>query len=98
MLIGLTFLTTKEMTMAQITPTTEVNIWNFEGNTVPVKLLVLMAWKSALKAEVKGYQVTPTPVMPIVRKFLGCPYSYPDEMISQHIADSYDSVKDQLTH
>lgn len=83
--------------MTRITPTTEVRIWNYKGKAVEIKLMTLMTWKHALKAELKGFQGFPQPVFPIVRKFLGCPADYPDEMICQHIADSYDSVKEQLT-
>jgi hypothetical protein len=83
--------------MSRITPTTEVNIWNFAGKAVPVKLLILMTWKTALKAELKGLQLSAQPVFPIVREFLGVPDSYTDADVSQHITDSYDSVKAQLT-
>jgi hypothetical protein len=79
-----------------ITPAYEVNIWNFNDETVTVKLMTLMTWCSALKSELKGYQVTSTPVFPIVRKYLSVPNSYPDDMLYQHIQDSYDSIKEQL--
>jgi len=79
-----------------ITPTTEVNIWTFNDTTKPVRLITLTAWAIALKAEVKGYQVSPTKVEPIVRKFLGCPKSYPLEDISLHITTSLKGIQEQL--
>ena len=82
--------------MSYITPTTEVNIWNFAGKAVPIKLLILMTWSRALKAELKGLQLSAQPVFPIVREFLGVPEWYTDADVSQHITDSYDNVKGQL--
>ncbi len=79
-----------------ITPTTEVNIWNHDGETVPVKLIMLTAWASALKAEVKGAQVSHQLVAPIVRKFLNCPDDYDLTMLSEHISTSLESVQEQM--
>ena len=79
-----------------ITPTTEVNIWNHDGETVPVKLITLTVWASALKAEVKGYRVSKTAVAPIVKKFLNCPSDYDIEMLSDHITGSLESVKSMM--
>ena len=77
-------------------PSYEVNIWDHNGETFTIKLLVLMTWCSALKSELAGYQVTSTPVFPIVRKSLSVPADYPDDMLYQHVQDSYDNIKEQL--
>lgn len=77
-------------------PSYEVNIWDFNEETVTVKLLTLMTWCSALKSELAGYQVTSVPVFPIVRKYLSVPKSYPDADLYEHIRDSYDNIKQQL--
>ena len=79
-----------------MSPAQECNIWDHNGETVTVKVLTLMTWASALKSELKGYQVTPTKVFPIVRKHLSVPDSYPDDLLYEHIKDSYASVKEQL--
>ena len=77
-------------------PTYEVNIWDFNDKTVAVKLLTLMTWATALKSELKGFQVSPVPVFPIVRKHLSVPDSYPDVDLYNHIQTSYDDIKRQL--
>ena len=77
-------------------PTYEVNIWDFNEELVTVKLLTLMTWTSALKAELAGYQVTQVAVFPIVRKHLSVPKSYPDRDLYHHIKDSYANIKEQL--
>lgn len=79
-----------------MSPAQECNIWDFNEELVTVKVLTLMTWTSALKSELKGFQVTPQPVFPIVREYLSVPKSYPDDMLYQHIADSYQNVKEQL--
>jgi hypothetical protein len=79
-----------------ISPSYEVQIWNFNEEIVVVKLLTLMTWKAALKSELAGCQVTPQPVFPIVRKFLSAPNNYPKADLYAHIRDSYNDIKKQL--
>jgi hypothetical protein len=79
-----------------MSPAQECNIWNFNDETVVVKVLTLMTWCSALKSELRGYQVTQQPVFPIVRKHLSVPASYPNQDLYEHIRDSYASVKEQM--
>ena len=79
-----------------ITPTTEVQIWDFNNETKPVKLIMLGAWKIALKSEVAGHQVSSQLVAPIVREFLSAPADYPIEHLSDHITTSYDDIMAQF--
>ena len=79
-----------------ITPNTEVQIYNFNNEVKPVKLITLTAWNVALKAEVQGVQVAPQLVEPIVRKFLECPKDYPLTEIQKHIQTSLTDIQQQL--
>ena len=79
-----------------ITPTFEVQIWNHDGEVVKVKLIMLTAWAHALKAELKGYQISAQEVAPIVRTFLGCPDDYPLDQLSDYISTSLLDIQKQL--
>ena len=79
-----------------ITPTTEVQIWNFDDEVVSVKLIMLTVWAHALRSELKGYQISAQEVAPIVRTFLGCPEDYPLDMLSDYISTSLADVKEQM--
>ena len=80
-----------------ITPTTKVKIYDFNGDTKPVKLITLAAWAVALKYEAEGKAVAGMAIEPIVREFLSTPEDYPLDAIAEHIETSYNSVKNQLT-
>ena len=79
-----------------ITPTTTVRVHDFRGVLQQVKLITLTCWAVALRAEVKGVQVSPTPVEPIVRKFLDVPKDYDLELISEYITGAHEDIKEQL--
>lgn len=79
-----------------ITPTTTVRVCDFHGEPQKVKLIILTCWAVALRAEVKGVQVSPTLVEPIVRKFLGTPDDYELGLISDYITEAHEDIKDQL--
>ena len=79
-----------------ITPTTTVQLEDFNGDLQQVKLITLTLWAVALRSEVKGVQVSPTRVEPLVRSFLNTPSSYPLEEISNHITACHEDVKEQL--
>tara|TARA_Y100000004_G_scaffold177603_1_gene219357 strand:+ start:1367 stop:1657 length:291 start_codon:yes stop_codon:yes gene_type:complete len=79
-----------------ITPTTTVQLYDFHGELQQVKLITLMLWAVALRSEVKGVQVSPTPAEPIVRKFLDVPEDYDLELISEYITGAHEDIKEQL--
>ena len=79
-----------------ITPTTTVQLEDFNGELQQVKLITLALWAVALRSEVKGVQVSPTRVEPLVRSFLNTPSGYPLEEISKHITACHEDIKDQL--
>ena len=79
-----------------ISPTTTVQVEDFNGAPQQVPLVTLTCWAVALRAEVKGVQVSPTLVEPIVRKFLGAPDDYDLAYISKYITACHEDVKDQL--
>lgn len=80
-----------------ISPAYEVNIWDFNEELVTIKLLVLAAWKSALKFELKtGMTISGTAVLPLVRETLSVPESYPDEEVYRHIKTSLEDIHSQL--
>jgi hypothetical protein len=79
-----------------ITPTTTVRVHDFHGVPKEVLLLSLTCWAHALRSEVKGVQVSPTPAEPIVRKFLDVPEDYDLELISEYITGAHEDIKEQL--
>ena len=79
-----------------MTPTFEVQIYDFNDTTIPVRLVTLAAWHVALQSESRGQQVTPRPVAPIVRQYLSAPANYPVSALSEHITTSYYDIKRQL--
>ena len=79
-----------------ISPTTTVQFEDFNEYLQQVPLVTLTCWAVALRAEVKGVQVSPTLVEPIVRKFLGAPDDYDLAYISEYITACHEDVKDQL--
>jgi len=79
-----------------ISPTTSVQLEDFNGELQQVKLITLALWAVALRSEVKGIQVSPTRVEPLVRSFLNTPSGYPLKEISKHITACHEDVKDQL--
>lgn len=80
----------------KITPTFEVAIQDFSGNDAALPLITLALWAIALRSEAQGFQVSPEPVEPIVRKFLGTPEDYPLAALSEHVTASHNHIKDQL--
>lgn len=78
-----------------MSPAQECNIWNFNDETVPVKVITLTVWIAALKLEVKGLKRSPA-VSNIVRKHLSIPKSYPLADILLHLETSLADVKEQL--
>ena len=77
-------------------PDYTVQIWDFNEKLKKVRLITLTVWKHALKAELKGIQVSEQPVEPVVRKFLNCPDDYPLELIADHITTSLADIQQQL--
>lgn len=81
-----------------VAPDYRVNIWNYGGETVSVRLVTLATWAHALTMEVEGIQPASVSVGDIVREFLGAPgpEEYPLEWIAEHIVQSYKSILEQL--
>ena len=82
--------------MPRITPTTEVKIYCFDDVARPIKLITLAAWRSALKAELRGAQVSSQRVEPLAREFLRTPDDYPLEWIVEHVETSLADIDHQF--
>jgi hypothetical protein len=77
-------------------PDYKVAIWNFNNETVPVKLLTLIAWKHAMKVELAGFSRSGRSVFAIAKEFLSAPNSYANADMYAHIKGSIDSINEQL--
>lgn len=79
-----------------MSPNFEVAIWNFNNETVAIKLLTLIAWKASMKLELAGFSRGGRSVFAIAKDYLSAPKSYKNQDMYDHIADSIDSINEQL--
>ena len=75
---------------------TMVEMYDYHEELKKVRLITLTTWAVALRAEVKGVQVSPSLVEPIVREFLGTPSDVGIEEISSYITEVHEEVKERI--
>ena len=79
-------------------------IWDWNDELVQVPMFQLLQWKHALKLEITTQEKLGEPmrfkggklVSTHVRKVLGAPRNLSKQAMFQHLADSIDSINDQL--
>ena len=82
----------------------QVGIYDYNENVVAIHLFQLLQWKHALKLEINTAHFAGGPmtfkggrkISTHVRKFLSAPRNYAIQDMYQHIADSLDSINEQL--
>lgn len=74
-----------------------VGIYNFKDEVIEVPWFQLLQWKYAIHLEMQGLRHSRGSVTAHVRRKLSAPNNYQREQIYNHLSDSIDSIKEQLS-
>lgn len=74
-----------------------VGIYDFNEQVVEVPYFQLLQWKHSIHLEMQGEKHSRGSVTAHVRKKLSAPRNYPRADLYQHLTDSIDSIKSQMT-